>query len=176
MSPISKIVFTGPESTAKTSIIKRLTTEYSLPVVSEYARTYLEMSGMSYQKEDLDNIAKMQVYKELAAHLKNDLILCDTDILTIKIWSDKKYKTASFHVNSMFEQNDWSKKFYILCFPDTVWDADPLRESPFEREVLFNHYKKILDDKGARYKVLDSLGEARYQKCKSILLKEGLIK
>lgn len=173
--PFSKIVFTGPESTGKSTIASQLSKDKNIPLVGEYARIYLDTLEMQYQKEDLDNIAKMQVYKELTAHLKNKLILCDSDILTIKIWSDIKYKNTSFHVNSMYRQNDWSKKFYILCFPDTEWVADPLRESPFEREVLFNHYKKLLEENNATYQILDGLGDVRYQNCLSILEKAKLL-
>lgn len=172
---ISKIVFTGPESTAKSTLAKDLARAHNLPLVEEYARAYLNTTNMQYQKDDLDNIAKMQVYKEYVAQQGQSLIVCDTDILTIKVWSDKKYKNTSFHVNSMIKSNDWSNKIYLLCYPDTEWVADPQRESPFERDELFDMYKRFLLKHKADFFVVDGLGPQRYELVEEILKRESVL-
>lgn len=62
----------------------------------------------------------------------------DTDILTIKIWSEVKYGSCDKWI-----LKTWKNKlpdFYILCPPDIPWEPDPLRESPTNRQQLFDIY------------------------------------
>lgn len=173
-SRIKKIVFTGPESTGKSTTAEWVASQMKLPLVAEYAREYLHYTQMKYQKADLDNIAKMQLYKEFLASKTHKQIICDTDILTIQVWSDKKYKNTSFTVQSMFSKNDWKDKVYLLFYPDTDWVADPLRESPFDREELFNMYKHYLEMHHAKFQVIDGLGKTRLKNTKAALEALGI--
>ena len=57
---IKKIIFTGPESTGKSTLAKKLSQLYNTVWVPEFARTYLEGMNRLYREEDLLKIAQGQ--------------------------------------------------------------------------------------------------------------------
>ena len=83
-----KIIVTGPESTGKTTLSKNLSKHLNRKLVNEFARDYLEKKNNTYNFENLLEIAQNQYKLE---NQKSKLIVCDTDLLTIKIWSEHKF-------------------------------------------------------------------------------------
>ncbi len=138
-----KIVLTGPESSGKSTLAKALATYFKVPLVLEYARIYLEENGPSYAFEDLDVMLQGQLDLEnLASGKDSELIICDTDILTYKIWSAFKYGKTSAFIKKHFAKID--QAHYILCAPDFNWEADALREHPENRWEIYSLYKDEL--------------------------------
>jgi len=85
-----KVIFTGPESSGKTTITKLAAKQYSTQWLSEYARTYLAQLNYPYKVADLLNIAEGQVQAEQQFIQKNnqqDFLFFDTSLLVIKVWS-----------------------------------------------------------------------------------------
>jgi len=138
-----RIVITGPESSGKTTLVKALSNELKLSWVPEAARSYLEQTSGKYDYSDLEKIAKLQNEQIYTALQKNTIpVLCDTDLLTIKIWSEFKYgKTSQYVVDEIKKA---SSVLYVLCYPDMPWQADPLRENPYDRTELYEIYKAEL--------------------------------
>lgn len=135
-------VFTGPECSGKTTWSKWYADKIGAKWVPEYAREYLEKTGGKYQKEDLLEIAKGQYYLIEEALKINEQVVADTDLLTIKIWSEVKYNSVNQDIIDL-----WQKQLpqnYILCYPDIPWEYDPFRESPDSREELFKRYKQAI--------------------------------
>ena len=60
-----KIIVTGPESSGKTTLTKKLSKHFKTPYVEEYSRLYLSHLGRNYTKKDVLTIAK--------EHLKNEI-------------------------------------------------------------------------------------------------------
>lgn len=150
LSPDTKIiVFTGPESTGKTTSAEKLSKALQVPLIEEYARTYLNINGPKYTKEDIVKIAHHQIDLEKDAHQSNTLIVCDTDLITLEIWSLEKYDESLDLNNDLL-----AAKHYILCYPDIPWEPDPLRENPNDRIRLFHFYKFYLNKMGAQYTIL----------------------
>lgn len=143
-----KIVFTGPESTGKTTLVERLAHELKVPFVPEVARKYIAALGRPYTCEDLHNIAMLQMSEEerIKAHHPH-ILLCDTDLLTIKIWSEDKFNECASWLTHAFV--DRTPEMYFLCAPDFPWQQDPLREDPHRREHLYQVYREHL----IRYKL-----------------------
>jgi nicotinamide riboside kinase len=62
--------------------------------------------------------------------------------LTIKIWSDHKYGDCDKWILDRVLSN---KEFmYVLCSPTVVWELDPLRENPKDRDKLYKIYLENL--------------------------------
>lgn len=139
---MNKFVFTGPESSGKTTLVNLLASKNNGIVVEEYAREYLS-NNISYEQKDLLEIAKRQFEnQEIAKKNKNQHLFFDTDLLTIKIWSEYKYGNCDSWILDRILSN---KEFtYILCSPDIPWDEDPLRENPTNRDELFKLYEENL--------------------------------
>jgi len=140
-----KIIVTGPESSGKTTLCKALSKHFNLPFSKEYAREYLDALKRDYNPDDLLKIAKGQLQTE------NGLQLLDTDLITIKIWSEYKYGRCDKWILDQIEKQKTEKRFYLLCSPDIPWQADKQRENPNDREELFEIYKQELNDLGHKY-------------------------
>ncbi len=154
-----KIIITGPESSGKTTLCKQLSKYFNIPFSDEYARKYLEKLNKTYTQEDLLNIAKGQVKLEQLATHKQQISLHDTDLITIKIWSEYKYDNCDKWITQQIEQLKTEQRFYLLCKPDIPWKADPQRENPNNRAELFNIYTKELTTLGQQYSIIK--GEER---------------
>jgi nicotinamide riboside kinase len=68
--------------------------------------------------------------------------LLDTDLITLKIWSEYKYDSCDSWILTQIEQQKSKKRFYLLCNPDIPCEADSQRENPKKRKEIFKIYKK----------------------------------
>lgn len=137
-----KICITGPESSGKTSLATQLAEHFGATLVPEFARHYLETRGPTYTESDLVNIAQGQKRAEDTA--AGELIICDTGLEVIQIWSEWKYGRCDSWIRNQVTQADYD--LYLLCKPDIPWQDDPLRENPNDREELFELYEKLISD------------------------------
>jgi nicotinamide riboside kinase len=171
---MKKIVFTGPESTGKTTISKQVAAYFGVPHIFEAARLHLEKQPVvsKYTYEDLSIIAYKQLilenvsweFEDAESLSKIPFIVCDTDLITLKIWSNEVFKKC----DPMTLQNidnqalKYEKELYFLCSPEGVlWEDDPQRENPHDRDRLFELYEKELIFYKKNYKVLRDLPEER---------------
>ena len=137
-----KIVFTGPESTGKTTLSSWLSNEAGIPLVSEMARIYLQPIGLDYTAHHVREIGLLQHFEENQYKKQHKQIICDTDLLTILIWLEVKFNIADDHLLDLWLSSPVD--LYFLCMPDIPWVDDPLRESPLDRDQLSGLYKKYL--------------------------------
>ena len=143
-----KIIITGPESSGKTTLCKALSNRFKIPFSKEYAREYLKKLVGDYTQEDLIKIAKEQLNSE-----QNSSLL-DTDLITIKIWSNYKYDSCDNWILEQIESQKTENRFYLLCKPDIAWKADPLRENAANRMQLFETYKEELKNLNYDYYIV----------------------
>lgn len=142
------IVFTGPESSGKTTWSKWFAKQCNFAWNIEYAREFLNKNGTSYNYSDLLTIAKGQL-----AINKNHLnSISDTDLLTILIWSEVKYNKVDDWIVHQLNKN--LPDYYILCKPDIEWEFDELRENENNRDELFRIYLEKIEALGIPYLVL----------------------
>ena len=144
-----KIIITGPESSGKTTLCKALSKHFNLPSQKEYARKYLDELERDYKKNDLMEIAKGQLKSE------QNTQLLDTDLITIKIWSNYKYGSCDKWILDQLEKQKSENRYYLLCKPDIPWESDQQRENPNDREEIFEIYKKELGALGPDYFIVE---------------------
>ena len=150
-----KIAFTGPESSGKTTLAKKIASLYNGIFVEEFARTFLEGKS-TYVQEDLDVIAEGQVKMW---DLETELLVADTEIAVICIWSLYKYGTISPKIKQLFEQQQFDLLF--LCKPDIPWEFDPMRENPENRDELFDLYHSFLIENKQNFVVVEGNEQQR---------------
>ncbi len=139
-----KIVLTGPESSGKTTLAQALSQQWPAPLVTEYARTYLATTGGMYSESDLLDIARGQyTLEQIRLAACSDLIVCDTDLLVIAVWSHTKYGRCDPWIEETLLKNPGD--LYLLCSPDFPWQYDPLREHPQLRQELYTMYLNRLN-------------------------------
>lgn len=162
-----KIVITGPESTGKTTLARELAKYHEVPWVQEYAREYLEERGGSYTQEDLLHIARGQVASEDALAMGTPLLICDTSLEVIKIWSE--YRFGHCHPWILEQLHMRKPTLYLLCQPDLPWEFDPLRENPLDRQGLYELYIDELHRQGVPFAEISGLGIQRFERALSAI-------
>ncbi len=146
-----KIIITGPECSGKTTLSKSLSQQLNSRLVNEFARNYLAKKNNRYNFESLLEIAQNQYKLE---NQKSKIIICDTDLLTIKIWSEQKFGKCDSWILDKINTQKKEQRIYLLCKPDLKWEYDPQRENEFDREKIFNIYKKELISLGYKFCVI----------------------
>jgi len=156
---VKKVVFTGPESTGKSTLAKKLSETLGCSWVREYARTYLAQLNRPYVQDDLLVMAKGQVEAESLALKTSDMLICDTDLLTIKVWSEFKYSNCDPWIVQELKNN--LPDLYLICYPDLKWEYDPQRENPDDRLALFEIYLVEVKKLGVPFVVVKGEGLQR---------------
>lgn len=163
-----KIIITGPESSGKTTLCTQLSHYFNSPFAIEYAREYISNLTRNYKKNDLVKIAKEQCVLE---SLNSHILFCDTDLITIKIWSLFKYKICDNYILDKIEEQKSENRFYLLCKPNIPWESDPQRENPNNRQELFEIYKQELENLNHNYIIVEGSKDQRAKECINIIKK-----
>lgn len=158
-SPI-RIVITGPESTGKSTLTEKLSAHFKTKWVAEYAREYIDNLDREYNYNDILYIAKEQIFRENEmAEKANKILFCDTGLLVPKIWCDVKYGKCHSWIEDEIIKHQYN--LCLLCKPDIPWQADPQRENPNDRDVLFERYLDELKKRNLEYFIVEGKGEKR---------------
>lgn len=157
---ILRIAVVGPESSGKSTLCCLLAERLEAPCVDEFARAYLERLGRPYVESDLLRIARGQCAREdAAAPRARRLIVCDTDMITIRIWSREKFGHCDPQLERLARERHYD--LWLLCMPDIPWEADPLRENPHDRDRLFDAYLAALRELAKPFVVVGGGAEER---------------
>ena len=90
---------------------------------------------------------------------KGIVMITDTMLLVVLIWSLHKYGKASSKVHTLYSRNQ--PDLYILCKPDIPWEYDTLRENEYGRHELYERYLEQIKSKGVPYFEAEGLGSER---------------
>jgi NadR type nicotinamide-nucleotide adenylyltransferase len=149
---LAKVVLYGPESTGKTTLAHQLTDRFKAIEVGEYARGYimgkLRRGGRNCCLDDILTIAAGQQDAEnrLAARAGRGILICDTDLLTIKAYSDLFFGGSPAELEDALP--DRCTALYLLTDIDVPWQADGVRDRPSDRArslAYFEHLLQIYD-------------------------------
>jgi NadR type nicotinamide-nucleotide adenylyltransferase len=143
VSILKRIAIVGPECTGKSTLSSLLAQHYKTTWVPEFARTYLDELKRPYEQDDLLSIARGQLQSE-DEHAKKstNLLVCDTNLVVIKIWSEFKYGSCHPEILQWLTQRYYH--LHLLTHVDIPWEYDPQREHPDKREQLYSLYKNEL--------------------------------
>ncbi len=158
---IKKIAITGPESTGKSTLTKKLANYFNEPYVDEYARMYLNSLDRTYSQADLLNIAQGQV-KDEQQKIKTakQFLFVDTEMVNMKIWSLHKYGSCHEWILDHLSKQDYT--LHLLCNIDLPWENDPLRENPGLREFFMSWFIKELESYNFPYIIISGNAKQRF--------------
>ena len=168
-----RIVLFGPESTGKSTLAAQLAKHFQTTWVPEYMRTYLEhkwkTNKTAISKKDLLPIVKGQIITENEATLAAQRYLfCDTNILQLKVYCEYYYPEGyPAFVDEMATKGCYD--YYFLTDIDVPWDADILRDRPYDRTTLFRMFEATLVNNNLPYTLLSGNEETRFEKALKIL-------
>lgn len=171
--PLLKIAVVGPESTGKSTMANFLARELNTFCVPEYARFYCENLNKQYTVEDEVNMFHGQraLEEAISSKVENNLLICDTTILTVKIWCDHLFGNTPEVVTEEIKKRKYD--LYLVMDIDLPWEDDPLRDFPNEREHFLAVWKNELAKLNANYALVSGTGEERLhnglQACRNFL-------
>jgi len=163
MNNLIKIAVVGPESTGKSTMSAFLANHYHTVWVPEYARAYCEQLTEPPTWQDEINMFHGQVAleKEMLPLAKNNILICDTTFITVKIWSDEIFgKTPGVVLDALPHQH---YNLYLLLDINLPWQDDPLRDFPHKREYFMQVWHDELKALNANYVVISGTGQDRYE-------------
>lgn len=157
---IKKIAIVGPESTGKSTIAEQLASHYDTVWVPEFARGYCENLTAPCDWQDEINMfyGQLELEKEFLP-LANQLLICDTTFLTVKIWSDHVFGKTPEEVLEKLNKHPYD--LYLLMDIDTPWEEDPLRDFPHLRSHFMEIWHTELKALQADYTVISGTGAPR---------------
>lgn len=169
-----KVVVTGAECSGKSSLSEDLAKHYGVHWVPEMARPYLDGIARPYDESDLLLIAQIQLRSEderRSEAPRAPLLICDTDLITIRIWAEEKYGKSNPWIVQQTEERPYD--LWLLCRPDIPWVYDPQRENPHDRDRLFAVYEKTLKELGKPYVIIEGGREGRLRQAYAAIVRLG---
>jgi nicotinamide riboside kinase len=149
------LIFTGVESTFKSTLAKAVGEALSREVCREFAREYLDEldpkpSMHSFPKEHFEAIARGQLLAQKnSGYYETGQQIFDTDGLTLAVWGSDKYGV---------EDSQWlapgGPSFYLLCAPTNTYTEEEYRVDGHRREELHQKYVDLLEELGRPYLIL----------------------
>ncbi len=167
---VKKIVVIGPESTGKSTLSREIATALNTVYVPEFARIYLDSINRPYTEEDLLIIARRQLSGEDSLTPEaNKLLICDTDLYVIKVWSEHKYQRCHRRILEQIAQRSYD--LYLLTGVDMPWEDDPQREYPDSgmRRYFFHIYKDIVVHSGVPWALIEGTPQERLQRALTVI-------
>lgn len=163
-----RIVITGPESTGKSELTKKLAYYFSMPFIHEIAREYVENLNRKYTKNDVIEIAKLQIEKEETLVAQNpEYLFIDTDLIITKIWLLHVYGDYPKWIDEKLKSTP--RYCHLLCYYDLEWVYDPVRENSNLREYFFSIYMNEIEKLKLNYYVIKGHGDVRWKSAINII-------
>lgn len=168
---VKRIVVNGPESTGKSTLCKQLAGAFDTLWVPEYARAFCENIDRPYTLSDLISIAKGQVHAEdQAAREAETLLICDTDLYVIKVWSEHRFGYCPPEILAAIATRPYD--LYLLAGIDMPWQPDPLREhgAPEERYYFYKQYQDAMINSSVPWLNIEGKEEERFRVAKAAIM------
>jgi len=160
-----KVVIFGPESTGKSTLAEQLARYYKTLWVPEFSRSYAEerlREGKTLTKEDVLPIAYGQIEIENRfSKLSEKLLICDTDLLETKVYSEMYYDGFCPKLLKEFALKN-TYDLYLLTNIDIPWEADEIRDRPNQREAMFQAFQDNLIKHNRLYYLLNGTMKERF--------------
>ena len=160
--PLFRVAVVGPESSGKSTLAAELAARFDTRFVPEASRAYYDVKGVVYEIGDILPIARAQkAAEEETARSARRLLVLDTDLLTITVWSHVLYGDCPKEAEALAAAQRID--LTLLLRPDLPWTFDPQRCHPdlAQREDFFDRLRAGLFGLGRRFTVISGTGEAR---------------
>ena len=106
------------------------------------------------------------------AQRADKVLICDTDLLETKIYSEEYYHgQVAPLLETAAQKNQYD--IYLLTYIDIPWEFDSIRDRPGQREEMFNAFEGALKKYNRPYVTLKGGKETRFNKAVEVI--DGII-
>jgi len=77
------------------------------------------------------------------------MLVCDTNLLVIKVWSEHKYGYCDAAIMALHAAKTYDH--YLLTATDIPWEDDPQREHPTLRQHFSALYQSLITSTGVGF-------------------------
>ena len=161
LSSVRRVVISGPESTGKTTLARRLAEHYRTAWAPEYVRSYLESRPPRdppslVRFDDVAAIARGQLEaEEAAARAAERVLFCDTDLHSTKVYCEHYFGRCPEWIAQAARERLYD--LHLLLGTELAWAPDPLRDRPHFREEMLSLFRRELEQ--ARRSVVEIRGD-----------------
>lgn len=167
-SNIRRICLFGPESTGKSTLAKKLAEHFNTVYVAEFAKGLIEAKHGEITINDIPAIAAGQAMAEdEAAQAAEKVLVCDTDLLTTRIWSEWLFRQCPHWIRAEAAARKYD--LYLLLDIDVPWVNDIHRYAPGRRQEFMEICEKELRRKQARYIKISGDWESRFSQSVNVI-------
>jgi len=130
-----RVVFTGSESTGKSTLALAVANHYGVEVVPEFVRAFAEEKGVPIEFSDHGAIARgqMALEDEYIARAST-LLVQDTDLLSTVVYCRHYFGRCPAWIEEAAERR--RPDLYLLCETDVPWVADGVRDRGHMRDDM----------------------------------------
>ena len=149
---VRRICVTGPESTGKTTLARRLASATNAEWVPEASRLYAERVDRELLASDVSPIAREHL--ALAdpaaerARARGGALVLDTDLVSTVVYARHYYENVPAWVERA--ERERRADLYLLCDVDVPWVPDGVRDRPTDREAMYDLFRRALARRRAR--------------------------
>ena len=165
-----RVVFTGSESTGKSTLAAAVAKHYGVEVVPEFVRTFAEEKGAPIEFSDHGLIARGQMALEdeymartvagpPAFGAEAGLLIHDTDLLSTVVYCRHYFGGCP----AWIEETAAARRpdLYLLCDIDTPWIAEGVRDRGHLRVEMQRLLEEAVRAAGAAHLTLSGSVQAR---------------
>ena len=170
---VRRVVVTGPESTGKTTLARRLAEHFATAWVPEYARGYLDLKyaggtipSPPCEATDIPAIARGQLAsEERAARSANRLLFCDTDLYATRLYAEEYFGECPQWIRDAAAARRY--ELHLLLDVDVPWVADPQRDRPHLRRELLARLSRALENDRRPYVLVSGGWDERFERARA---------
>lgn len=158
---LRRVCLIGPESSGKSRLAERLAEHYRTVHVPEFARTLLGDPRSDWAPSMVAPIAKgQQTAQTLLAGRASRLLVCDTDLLAVRLWSERLFDAAPDWVRAASAGGDID--LYLLTAPDLPFVGYASLDRPAERVAFHARCEEELERLGRAWVPVAGSHEERF--------------
>lgn len=175
--PLVLVCVTGPESTGKTTLARRLAEWLDTEWVPEASRRYAVQKGSELLASDVSPIAREHIeladgsVERVRARGATALVL-DTDLISAVVYARHYYGAVPAKV--LRAQRERGADLYLLCDVDVPWVPDGVRDRPENRALMFDLFRRALAARDARTVIIRGDWATRWERARDAVASLGI--
>jgi HTH-type transcriptional regulator, transcriptional repressor of NAD biosynthesis genes len=153
-----RVCLIGPESTGKTAIASGLAAHFGTVHVREKLRS--ATTSVLGPAELAQAAHDQQVAEDLLARRASRVLFCDTDLLSVRLWSERLFGASPDWVRDQTENK--GADLYLLTLPDVPFTGPEALDRPAERRRFAEDCERELVRLGRRFVTIEGRHEERF--------------